>query len=117
MALLDTCVVIDAGADLMQLIVGEERVFISAPTLGELSAADASFDDLERIISSDVGLSLKLLRYVNSAFFALPRNIVFYSVFAAFVLMLLRAVVVFVANMRRGYSVLERPEEFQKIED
>ena len=47
----------------------------SLRALGELSAADASFDDLERIISSDVGLSIKLLRYVNSAFFALPRNI------------------------------------------
>jgi len=49
--------------------------FSSLRALGELSAADASFEDLERIISSDVGLSLKLLRYVNSAFFALPRNI------------------------------------------
>ena len=49
--------------------------FASLRALGELSAADASFEDLERIISSDVGLSLKLLRYVNSAFFALPRNI------------------------------------------
>jgi c-di-GMP phosphodiesterase len=47
----------------------------SLRALGELSAADASFEDLERIISSDVGLSLKLLRYVNSAFFALPRNV------------------------------------------
>ena len=47
----------------------------SLRALGELSAADASFEDLERIISSDVGLSLKLLRYVNSAFFALPRTI------------------------------------------
>jgi EAL and modified HD-GYP domain-containing signal transduction protein len=47
----------------------------SLRALGELSAVDASFEDLERIISSDVGLSLKLLRYVNSAFFALPRNI------------------------------------------
>src|SRR5215203_1708957 len=35
----------------------------SLRALGELSAADASFEDLERIISSDVGLSLKLLRY------------------------------------------------------
>jgi c-di-GMP phosphodiesterase len=43
--------------------------------LSELTAGDVSFEDLERIISSDVGLSLKLLRYVNSAFFALPRNI------------------------------------------
>ena len=47
----------------------------SLRALGELSAADVSFEDLERIISSDVGLSLKLLRYVNSAFFALPRTI------------------------------------------
>src|SRR5829696_10348477 len=47
----------------------------SLRALGELSAADASFEDLERIISSDLGLSLKLLRYVNSACFALPRNI------------------------------------------
>ena len=29
------------------------------------TAGDVSFEDLERIISSDVGLSLKLLRYVN----------------------------------------------------
>jgi EAL and modified HD-GYP domain-containing signal transduction protein len=43
-------------------------------TLGQLDAS-ASFEDLDRIIASDVGLSLKLLRYVNSAFFALPRNI------------------------------------------
>lgn len=48
---------------------------------------------------------------------ALPRNIVFYSVLAAFVLMFLRSIQVFVANMRRGYSVLERPEAFQNAED
>ncbi|CDZ60748.1 TRAP transporter small permease [Neorhizobium galegae] len=47
----------------------------------------------------------------------LPRNIVFYSVLAAFVLMLLRSIQVFIANMRRGYSVLERPEAFQSVED
>ncbi len=43
--------------------------------LSELTAGDVSFEDLERIIGSDVGLSLKLLRYVNSAFFALPRTV------------------------------------------
>ncbi len=43
--------------------------------LGELTAGDISFEDLERIIASDIGLSLKLLRYVNSAFFALPRTV------------------------------------------
>ncbi|PVE54895.1 MULTISPECIES: TRAP transporter small permease [Rhizobium/Agrobacterium group] len=48
---------------------------------------------------------------------ALPRNIVFYTVFGAFVLMFFRAIQVFVANQRRGYSVLERPEEFQTSEE
>ena len=43
--------------------------------LSELTKGDVSFEDLERIIASDVGLSLKLLRYVNSAFFALPRTL------------------------------------------
>jgi c-di-GMP phosphodiesterase len=47
----------------------------SMQALAELSRPDASFEDLERAISSDVGMSMKLLRYVNSAFFALPRTI------------------------------------------
>src|SRR3954467_495932 len=47
----------------------------SLRAMGQLCASDNGFDDLERIISSDVGLSLKLLRYINSAFFALPRTI------------------------------------------
>ena len=47
----------------------------------------------------------------------LPRSIIFYTVFAAFALMLLRAVQVFVQNLRRGYSVLERPELFDGMED
>src|SRR5918994_2811862 len=49
--------------------------FGSLLRLAELTAGDVSFEDLEQIISSDVGLSLKLLRYVNSAFFALPRTV------------------------------------------
>ncbi len=43
--------------------------------LSELTAGDISFEDLDRIISADVGLSLKLLRYINSAFFAMPRTV------------------------------------------
>ena len=43
----------------------------------------------------------------------LPRNIVFYTVFASFVLMMLRQIQVFFADIRRGYSVLERPEAFE----
>ena len=45
----------------------------------------------------------------------LPRSIVFYAVFAAFALMLVRSIQVFVQNLRRGYSVLERPEMFDGI--
>jgi EAL and modified HD-GYP domain-containing signal transduction protein len=44
-------------------------------TLAGVSAPEASFEDLEQAISADVGLSLKLLRYVNSAFFSLPRTV------------------------------------------
>ncbi|MDA0166167.1 HDOD domain-containing protein [Solirubrobacter ginsenosidimutans] len=47
----------------------------SLQALGELTTSDASFEQLERIISADVGLSVGLLRHVNSAFFALPRKI------------------------------------------
>ena len=35
----------------------------------------------------------------------------------AFVLMLLRAIQVFVGNIRRGYSVLERPDAFDGLGD
>ena len=52
-----------------------DRGLGSLRRLAELTAGDVSFEDLEQIISSDVGLSLKLLRYVNSAFFALPRTV------------------------------------------
>jgi EAL and modified HD-GYP domain-containing signal transduction protein len=47
----------------------------SLQTLAEVTAPDASFEDLERTISADVGLSVKLLRYVNSAYFGLPRTV------------------------------------------
>jgi HDOD domain len=45
------------------------------PPVEEVAAPDASFEDLEAAITADVGLPLKLLRYVNSAFFALPRSV------------------------------------------
>ncbi len=47
----------------------------SLRALAAVTAPDASFEDLEAAITSDVGMSLKLLRYVNSAFFALPRTV------------------------------------------
>jgi EAL and modified HD-GYP domain-containing signal transduction protein len=47
----------------------------SLRALAAVTAPEASFEDLEAAITSDVGLSLKLLRYVNSAFFALPRTV------------------------------------------
>ena len=47
----------------------------SLQAVAAVTAPDASFEELEAAISADVGLSLKLLRYVNSAFFALPRTV------------------------------------------
>ncbi len=47
----------------------------------------------------------------------LPRSLVFYAVFVAWILMLLRAIQVAVGNWRRGYSVLERPEAFDGLTD
>lgn len=46
-----------------------------------------------------------------------PKMPVFMLVFAAFVLMTLRSVQVAVANIRRGYSVLERPGAFDGSEE
>lgn len=63
-------------------------------------------------------MSWLLWRYVGIVYrermvtINLPRNIVFYAVFAGFVLMMLRQIQVFVADLRRGYSMLERPAEF-----
>jgi EAL and modified HD-GYP domain-containing signal transduction protein len=47
----------------------------SLQTLAELTSEESSFEELERTIGADVGLSVALLRYVNSAYFALPREI------------------------------------------
>jgi EAL and modified HD-GYP domain-containing signal transduction protein len=43
--------------------------------LAELNNPEADFDGLEKIISRDVGLSYRFLRYINSAFFSLPHKI------------------------------------------
>jgi len=43
--------------------------------LKTINNPDLEFEDLAKIISLDVGLSYKLLHYINSAFFALPNKI------------------------------------------
>jgi EAL and modified HD-GYP domain-containing signal transduction protein len=43
--------------------------------LAELQKPDIDFDNLQEIISRDVALSYNLLRFINSAFFALPRRV------------------------------------------
>ena len=43
--------------------------------LAELQRPDVTVPKLETLISRDVGLSYKLLRYINSAFFGLPKPI------------------------------------------
>ena len=47
----------------------------------------------------------------------LPRNLVFYTVLAAFALMLIRSIQVFVGDLRRGYSTLERPGALDNINE
>ncbi|MEJ1161085.1 TRAP transporter small permease [Prosthecomicrobium sp. N25] len=46
----------------------------------------------------------------------LPKSIVFYTVIAAFAMMTVRAIQVFVQDLRRGYSPLEKPEAFDGSE-
>jgi len=43
---------------------------------------------------------------------SLPKNLTYAFVFIGFILMLFRSVQVAIANWRRGYSILERPEAF-----
>ena len=43
--------------------------------LAKLQDAEAGAADLEKLVAQDVGLSYKLLRYINSAFFAFPKKI------------------------------------------
>ncbi len=43
--------------------------------LASLQGDSPDFDELEEVISQDIGLSYALLRFVNSAFFALPRDV------------------------------------------
>jgi EAL and modified HD-GYP domain-containing signal transduction protein len=43
--------------------------------LAKINQPNISIPELTRTISTDVGLSYKLLRYINSAFYALPKKI------------------------------------------
>lgn len=43
--------------------------------LAELQQPEVTPEELETLISQDLGLSYKLLRYINSAFFSLPRKV------------------------------------------
>ncbi len=43
--------------------------------LSRLHHADIGFDELQEIIGRDVALSYNLLRFINSAFFSLPRRV------------------------------------------
>ena len=43
--------------------------------LTTINRPDVEFDELTKVISEDVGLSYKLLHYINSAFFSIPTKI------------------------------------------
>jgi EAL and modified HD-GYP domain-containing signal transduction protein len=76
----------DAGVDLFQGLFYERPTLVSGArlpvghgaalgALHQLQSKGADFDALEEIIRRDVALSYRLLRHVNSAFFALPRTV------------------------------------------
>ncbi len=60
-------------------IVSGKRVSVNQSSaiqlLNTVNSTDVEFDDLSKIVSLDVGLSYKLLHYINSAFFALPNKV------------------------------------------
>lgn len=60
-------------------IVSGKRVSVNQTAaiqlLNTVNSPDVEFEDLNKIISLDVGLSYKLLHYINSAFFALPNKV------------------------------------------
>jgi len=43
--------------------------------LGEINKKDVGFDDLEKIFKTDISLSLKLLKFVNSSFYSFKNEI------------------------------------------
>jgi len=76
----------DAGVDLFQGLFYERPTLVAGAALpvghgaalgalNELQSKGADFDALEEVIRRDVALSYRLLRHVNSAFFALPRTV------------------------------------------
>jgi TRAP-type C4-dicarboxylate transport system permease small subunit len=85
-----------------------------SPGLGRLLA---TIIDLVRIVFFAYGAVL-IWRFMSivgdeqMTTISLPKNLSYGFVFIGFVLMFFRAVQVAVANWRRGYSVLERPEAF-----
>lgn len=81
---LDICLA--HGFDLLQgyffcrpRVVSERAVEVgrvgSARLAATLHAPDVDFDVVQDVISRDVGLSYNLLRFINSAFFSLPRRV------------------------------------------
>lgn len=91
----------DAGFDLIQGDSHSRPAMVSGKgsradqmatltLLTQLSAASTSVDDLERIVSSDLGLTVSVLHAVNSAAIALPNRIT--SIRQAIVLLGARAV-------------------------
>ncbi|MGZ5051179.1 MAG: EAL and HDOD domain-containing protein [Methylobacter sp.] len=60
-------------------IVSGKRISVNQTAaiqlLNTVNNPDVEFEDLAKIISLDVGLSYKLLHYINSAFFALPNKV------------------------------------------
>lgn len=82
----DHRICLELGCDLFQgffyrkpELMSDRRIEANRITILQLIAAlydpETDFAQLERLIASDVGLSLRLLRYINSAYLGLPHEV------------------------------------------
>ena len=102
----------DAGFELMQGDLRSRTAMVSGKgsradqmatltLLTQLSTASTSVDDLERIVSSDLGLTVSVLHAVNSAAIALPNRIT--SIRQAIVLLGARTVHALASQIGRAH--------------
>ncbi len=77
--------------------------------LAQVSRPDVDFDELERIVKSDVSLSSKLLRYLNSAKFGVRHKID--SIKQALVLLGLQPLKKWVSLITMSYIGKDKPDE------
>ena len=81
--------------------------------MAEINREDFQFDELEKFVSRDVGISYKLLRYINSAYFSRMENIS--SIKQAIVLLGERELRRFLSLTAMTKLVSDKPDELVRV--